>query len=64
MNDMILNEFMLLCEASQVMNNIWDVSFILKNGVRSTLTVYDCYSEYDAKERSFLYLNELIYNKN
>lgn len=40
------------------------VEIPLNNGIISKLTIINCNNEYEAKERAYLYLNEIIKNKN
>lgn len=64
--DMDLSEFMQNSEARQVPNTTdWIVTIRLKDGSEkgqpSNLTVGGCYSEFDAKERAYHYLLELVH---
>lgn len=61
--EMTLNEFMHLSTAIDNGNGTFGVYITLKDMTKSVLTVDKCNNEYDAKERVFLYLLELI-NKN
>ena len=66
---MDLSEFIQHSEAKQVPNTAdWIVTIRLKDGSQdgkpSNLTVGGCYSEFDAKERAFHYLLELIQSTN
>lgn len=61
--EVTLSEFM---DFSTVINNgdgTFGVEIILKDMTKTILVVNKCNNEYDAKERAFLYLSELI-NKN
>jgi hypothetical protein len=59
--DMGLSEFIGLTSAISVpQTNDWIVTMILANGAKSNLTVANCYSEFDAKERCFFYLLDRI----
>lgn len=64
--DMDLSEFIQHSEAKQVLNTAdWIVTIRLKDGSPdgkpSNLTVGGCYSEFEAKERAFHYLLELVH---
>lgn len=61
--DMTLDEFINLSESENIKGDTYRVSFKLFNGTMTNLFVDEAYSEYEAKERSFLYLNALIYGK-
>lgn len=63
---MTLTEFIECSTANKIENtNNWSVEIILKNNTETNLTVIDCSSEYEAKERIFLFLNErIIQNRN
>lgn len=61
--EMTLNEFMDLSTAIDNGDGTFGVEITLKDMTKSVLTVDKCNNEYDAKERVFLYLLELI-NKN
>jgi hypothetical protein len=61
--DMDLSEFMEHVTAHESKAGEWKVKVPLSNGEVSTLTISDCYSEYDAKERSYLYLIERVYRR-
>ncbi len=62
--DMTLDEFIDISEASCEKDNIWQVKiFYGEDGTEGILTIDNCYSEYEAKERSFLYLKNSITNK-
>lgn len=65
--DMDLSEFIGNSVAQQVPNTAdWIVTIRLKDGSPegkpSNLTVGGCYSEFEAKERAYLYLVDRIYN--
>jgi len=63
MTDMTLSEFITLSTARDNSDGSWSVGIILSTGQPSTLTIQNCSSEFDAKERSFLYLRSLIYKE-
>ena len=58
--EMTLGEFMKLVKAWDNNNGSWSVELILKDETKSILTIENCTSEYDAKERAFLYLIDRI----
>lgn len=60
-NDISLNEFVLLVEATDNGDGTWNVFMPLKVGAGVNLTVSECSSAYDAKERSYLYLMDRIH---
>lgn len=60
---MLLSEFMEASVASNNHDGSWSVHITLVNGQPSTLTVDKCDTEYDAKERAYLYLLDLIETK-
>jgi hypothetical protein len=60
---MTLSEFIDKSKASKEENN-FKVEIILRNNQPIVLKVIDCDNEFDAKERVFLFLKELIENKN
>lgn len=49
--EMTLGEFMKLVKAWDNNNGSWSVELILKDETKSILTIENCTSEYDAKER-------------
>lgn len=51
-----LSEFMELSTAIDNGDGTFGVEITLKDMTKSTLTVDNCKSEYDAKERAYLYL--------
>lgn len=57
---MTLNEFIYLSTAVDNGNGTFGVEITLSDMTKSVLIVYKCDNEYDAKERVFLYLLELI----
>jgi hypothetical protein len=59
--DMDLSEFIGHVKAEERKTGFWVVKVPLANGTTSTLTIEDCYSEFDAKERAYLYLMERVY---
>lgn len=60
--DMDLSEFMGLCTAKLVPGtNDYIVEFKVFDGSKVNLTVAECTSEFDAKERTYLYLLARIY---
>lgn len=61
---MTLNEFMNNVNSWDNNNGSFTVELTLLDKTKSYLVVEKCSSDYDAKERAFLYLNELIDNKN
>lgn len=61
--EMTLNEFMDLSTAFDEGNGYFSVEIILKNMQKSKIMVNECFDEFDAKERAFLFLLELV-NKN
>lgn len=62
--DMDLSEFMQNTVARPLPGgDDWIVEITLKDMTKSNLTITNCFSEFDAKERAFLYLVERIYNK-
>ena len=60
---MTLNEFMNMTTA-KLHADEWRIEIPLKDGTTGRLFVKYAESEFDAKERAFLYLQEIIYNKN
>lgn len=63
-HDMNLSEFIRISDARPVADSEdWVVTIVLKNGKLSNLTVSKCYSEFEAKERVYLYLVDRILNK-
>lgn len=56
---MTLSEFIQKCNAWSNGKD-YKVEIILYNGQPSVLTVVNCNNEFDAKERCFLYLTNLI----
>jgi len=61
---MDLSEFISLCTAKQVPGTSdYIVEFLLADGKKTNLTVAGAYSEFEAKERVYLYLVDKIYNK-
>ncbi len=62
MNDMTLSEFCDVTKATKNGRN-WEVSFTVVGGVVATLFVAECISEFEAKERAYLYLKDRIENK-
>lgn len=59
--DMDLSEFVQITEARAVpQTQDWIVVIPLADGTKSNLTVSNCYTEFEAKERSFFYLLERI----
>lgn len=61
MADMDLSEFIGLTKVKNNNNGSYSVTFTLKDGQDTTLTIEKCDSEFDANERAFLYLQSLIY---
>lgn len=67
--DIDLSEFMERVDAEPPAEapDEWVVTFTLAagslKGEKVTLTILDCHSEFDAKERAFLYLRALIYGQ-
>lgn len=61
--DMDLSKFISLSKAKEEKTGTWKVTITLINMKKSTLTVTNCYSEFEAKERTFLYLKTLLNNK-
>lgn len=67
--DIDLSEFMerVDAEPSAEVTDEWVVTFTIAagslKGEKVTLTILDCHSEFDAKERAFLYLKALIYRQ-
>lgn len=60
---MTLSEFIQKSKAWKDGND-FKVEIILANGEPNVLDVIDCDNEFDAKEKVFLYLKELIETKN
>lgn len=63
---MTLSEFMnhVSVTASDNNNGSWSVHLILKDLTKTTLTINDCNSEYEAKERAYMYLDEIVKKSN
>lgn len=61
---MTITDFINVSKAKDNRNGTWSVIIILKNEKKSELIVENCNSEYEAYERSFLYLKEIIENQN
>jgi hypothetical protein len=62
--DMDLSEFIQNTVARAIPGTPdWIVELTLKDLTKSNLTISNCSSEFDAKERAFLYLVDKIYNK-
>ncbi len=60
---MSLTDFIQISKFRSGANKTGYVDIKLASGEKSTLTVNECYSEFDAKERAYLYLVDRIYNK-
>ena len=65
--EMTLSEFMPLVKAREHDTSVWIVTVPFKDGSPTgdpvELTVDNCYSEFEAKERIFLYLKNRIENQ-
>lgn len=59
-DDMSLSDFISRVVARRQKEGRWEVRFNLPTGQEILLGVEDCYSEFEAKERCFLYLKERI----
>jgi hypothetical protein len=57
---MTITDFINVSKAKNNHNGTWSVFIILKNLKESELIVENCNSEYEAYERSFLYLKQII----
>jgi hypothetical protein len=57
---MTLSEFINLSSAIDKGNGNFEVEITLKNKDKVPMWVYNCSSEYEAKEKVYLYLVELI----
>jgi len=57
---MTITDFINVSKAKDNRNGTWSVIIILKNEKKSELIVENCNSEYEAYERSFLYLKQII----
>jgi len=57
---MTITDFINVSKAKDNRNGTWSVFIILKNLKESELIVENCNSEYEAYERSFLYLKQII----
>lgn len=61
---MDLSEFMQLCDTRKIPDSSdYIVEFTLRDGHRANLTVMECNSDFDAKERAYFYLVDKIYNR-
>ena len=61
--DITLSEFMRLTTAFSGFCGTWFVQIPLKDSAMCTVTIIDCISEFDAKERAYLYLLEQIHKQ-
>lgn len=60
---MTLSKFIQVSTTKNLGHGTFEVYIVLKGGSRSTLTVDNCYTDYEAKERVFLYLTDRITNE-
>lgn len=62
---MTLSDFIQIANAYPIANTPnYCVEVPLKSGIISKLTVIDCNNDYESLERVYLYLSEIIKNKN
>ena len=58
---MTLDEFMNLTDAWCFRGDTWFVEITLKDLTKSTININNCKTEFEAKERAYLYLLEKIH---
>lgn len=62
-NDMTLSEFIGHTDVSMDDDGAYRVKVPTAKGPILTIVIDNCYSEFDAQEKAFLYLQRRIYNK-